>query len=118
MRPVVNRAFTNVRLVYTGTKGTDNRGAYVTALSVSDGSVVDGAEVTIAMAKAEGWISNPKWRNMPELMLAYRAASFFAKANCPEALLGIQTAEEVEDVDSTRASTRARNLTDALRSGA
>lgn len=112
-----NPAFTNVRLVYTGTKGTDNRGAYVTALSVSDGSVVDGAEVTIAMAKAEGWISNPKWRNMPELMLAYRAASFFAKANCPEALLGIQTAEEVEDVDSTRASTRARNLTDALRSG-
>lgn len=112
-----NQAFSNVRLVYTGTKGTDNRGAYVTAIRVSDGSVVDGTEVTIAMAKAEGWISNVKWKSMPEQMLGYRAAAFFARLHCPEALLGIQTAEEVEDVDSTRASTRARNLTDALRSG-
>lgn len=112
-----NPAFSNVRLVYTGTKGTDNRGAYVTAIRVSDGSVVDGTEVTIAMAKAEGWISNTKWKSMPEQMLGYRAAAFFARLHCPEALLGIQTAEEVEDVDSTRASTRARNLTDALRSG-
>lgn len=112
-----NPAFSNVRLVYTGTKGTDNRGAYVTAIRVSDGSVVDGTEITMAMAKSEGWTSNTKWRSMPEQMLGYRAAAFFARLHCPEALLGIQTAEEVEDVDATRASTRARNLTDALRSG-
>lgn len=112
-----NPAFSNVRLVYTGTKGTDNRGAYVTAIRVSDGSIVDGTEVTIAMAKAEGWISNQKWKSMPEQMLGYRAAAFFARLHCPEALLGIQTAEEVEDVDATRASTRARNLTDALKGG-
>lgn len=112
-----NPAFSNVRLVYTGTKGTDNRGAYVTAIRVSDGSVVDGTEVTIAMAKAEGWISNQKWKSMPEQMLGYRAAAFFARLHCPEALLGIQTAEEAEDVDATRASTRARNLTDALKGG-
>lgn len=109
--------FANVRLVYTGQKGTDNRGAYVTATRLSDGSVVEGTEVTIAMAKAEGWISNPKWRSMPEQMLGYRAAAFFARLHCPEALLGIQTREEVEDVDFTKATTRARNLTDALRSG-
>lgn len=112
-----NPAFTNVRLVYTGTKGTDNRGAYVTAFRTSDGSVVDGTEVTMAMAKAEGWTSNTKWKSMQEQMLGYRAAAFFARLHCPEALLGLQTKEEVEDVDSTRASTRARNLTDALRSG-
>ena len=110
--------FANVRLVYTGQKGTDNRGAYVTAIRLSDGSVVEGTEVTIAMAKAEGWISNVKWRSMPEQMLGYRAAAFFARLHCPEALLGIQTREEVEDVDSTKASTRARNLTDALRGDA
>lgn len=109
--------FANVRVVYTGTKGTDNRGCYVTALRTSDGSVVDGTEVTISMAKAEGWISNPKWKNMPEQMLAYRAAAFFARVHCPEALLGIQTVEEVEDVDATRATTQARNLTNALRGG-
>lgn len=112
-----NPSFTNVRLIYTGQKGTDNRGCYVTATRLSDGSVVDGTEVTIAMAKAEGWTSNPKWRNMPEQMLGYRAAAFFARLHCPEALLGIQTTEEVEDVDATRATTRARNLTDALRGG-
>ena len=112
-----NPGFSNVRVVYTGTKGTDNRGCYVTALRTSDGSVVDGTEVTISMAKAEGWISNPKWKNMPEQMLAYRAAAFFARVHCPEALLGIQTVEEVEDVDATRATTQARNLTNALRGG-
>lgn len=112
-----NPGFANVRVIYTGTKGTDNRGCYVTALRTSDGSVVDGTEVTISMAKAEGWISNPKWKNMPEQMLAYRAAAFFARVHCPEALLGIQTVEEVEDVDATRATTQARNLTNALRGG-
>ena len=112
-----NPGFANVRVIYTGTKGTDNRGCYVTALRTSDGSVVDGTEVTISMAKAEGWISNPKWKNIPEQMLAYRAAAFFARVHCPEALLGIQTVEEVEDVDATRATTQARNLTNALRGG-
>ena len=112
-----NPGFANVRVVYTGTKGTDNRGCYVTALRTSDGSVVDGTEVTISMAKAEGWISNTKWKNMPEQMLAYRAAAFFARVHCPEALLGIHTVEEVEDVDATRATTQARNLTNALRGG-
>ena len=112
-----NPGFANVRVVYTGTKGTDNRGCYVTALRTSDGSVVDGTEVTVSMAKAEGWTSNTKWKNMPEQMLAYRAAAFFARVHCPEALLGIQTVEEVEDVDATRATTQARNLTNALRGG-
>lgn len=112
-----NPGFANVRVVYTGTKGTDNRGCYVTALRTSDGSVVDGTEVTISMAKAEGWTSNTKWKNMPEQMLAYRAAAFFARVHCPEALLGIQTVEEIEDVDATRATTQARNLTNALRGG-
>ena len=46
--------------------------------SISDGSQVDGVEVTMQMAQSEGWTSNSKWRNMPELMLAYRASAFFA----------------------------------------
>lgn len=90
--------FRDVKHVYTGTRGTDNRGCYVTATRISDGEQVDGAEVTMQMAKAEGWTSNSKWMNMPELMLAYRAAAFFARVNCPEALMGVQTSEEVFDV--------------------
>lgn len=90
--------FRNVRHVYVGEKGTDSRGCYVTAERIADGETVNGTEVNMAMAKAEGWTSNPKWRNMPEQMLAYRAAAFFARIHCPEALMGLQTTEEVIDV--------------------
>ena len=90
--------FTDVKHIYTGEKGTDSRGCYVTAVRIADGERVDGVEVTMSMAKAEGWISNPKWKNMPELMLAYRAAAFFARINCPESLMGVHVEGEVEDI--------------------
>ena len=105
--------FRDVKHVYTGQKGTDGRGCYVTAIRISDGEVVDGTEVTMAMAKSEGWTSNTKWKNMPEQMLGYRAASFFARMYCPEALMGLQTYEEVEDID--RSQPRADDLTAALK---
>lgn len=89
--------FKDVKHVYTGKKGADDRGCYVEAVRVSDGETVQGVEVTMAMVKAEGWINNTKWKNMPELMLAYRAASFFARVNCPEALMGLQIEGESED---------------------
>ena len=108
--------FTDVKHIYTGEKGTDNRGCYVTAVRIADGEKVDGVEVTMSMAKAEGWISNPKWKNMPELMLAYRAAAFFARINCPEALMGAHTVEEMQDI-SGESRNAAADLTDALRGG-
>lgn len=59
-----------------------------------------GTAVTLEMARAEGWLNNPnsKWKTMPEQMMRYRAAAFFARAFVPEELLGMQTAEELEDV--------------------
>lgn len=83
--------------VYTGERGTDSRGCYIRAVK-SDGEVIEGTEVTIKMAKAEGWTSNKKWINMPELMLAYRAAAFFARVYCPEILMGVAVEGEVEDM--------------------
>jgi len=53
---------------------------------------------SMAMAKAEKWDSNPKYRTMPQLMLRYRASSLLVRLHLPEVLLGMQTAEEVEDV--------------------
>ena len=90
--------FKDVKHVYFGDKGTENRGCYLTATKISTGEQVDGPEVSIQMAKAEGWTSNPKWRNMPELMLAYRASAFFARVHCPEAMMGVQTSEEIIDI--------------------
>lgn len=89
--------FKSVRHVYTGTKGTDTRGCYVEAVRIADGEIIQGTEVTIKMAKDEGWMSNSKWKNMPEQMLGYRAASFFARMYCPEAMMGLQTTEEIYD---------------------
>lgn len=107
--------FTQVKHVYTGEKGTDSRGCYVTATRISDGVQVNGVEVTLAMAKAEGWTANTKWRTMPELMLAYRASAFFARVHCPEALMGVQLADEIYDADANRNATRTATLTAALK---
>jgi hypothetical protein len=53
------------------------------------------------MANAEGWTSKngSKWKTMPEVMLRYRAASFFARMNCPEISMGIYTSDEIIDGD-------------------
>lgn len=107
--------FRDVKHIYTGEKGTDNRGCYVTAVRVSDGEQLNGVEVTLNMAKAEGWTANPKWRNLPELMLAYRASAFFARVYCPEALMGVQTSEEIYDTDAVRVNKgKAPELTEIL----
>lgn len=60
-----------------------------------------GAPVSIAMAKAEGWHgkNGSKWKTMPELMLRYRAATFFVRQFCPELTMGFPTQEEAIDVD-------------------
>jgi hypothetical protein len=54
----------------------------------------------MSMAKAEGWSTKngSKWNNMPELMLMYRAAAFLIRTYAPEISMGLQTADELEDV--------------------
>lgn len=108
--------FKNVRHVYTGKKGTDDRGCYVEAVRISDGELVQGTEVTLQMARNEGWMSNSKWKNMPEQMLGYRAASFFARMFCPEAMMGLQTTEEIYDANPPVGSTvpTAQKLASAI----
>lgn len=93
----------SVRPVYFGEKSTDSRGCYLSAQWADTGEKVEGPEVTIKMARAEGWLSkNPKWTNMPELMLAYRASAFFARIYCPELLMGVHVEGEIEDTASAQ----------------
>ena len=70
------------------------------ATEKATGDRLDGPTVTVAMAKDEGWStkSGSKWKNMPELMLMYRAATFFVRTYAPELSMGLQTTDEVEDV--------------------
>ena len=67
------------------------------------GERIEGPPVTMKMAKAEGWIdkNGSKWKTMPELMIRYRAATFFARMYCPEITMGMHTREEVMDIEYT-----------------
>lgn len=64
------------------------------------GDRLDGPTVSIQMAIDECWLTKngSKWLTMPEVMLRYRAASFFGRLYAPELLMGLQTQEEVEDI--------------------
>jgi len=56
------------------------------------------ATVSMEIAKAEGWVKNPKYRTMPEQMLRYRSATWLIRLHCPEVLLGLSSSEELEDI--------------------
>jgi hypothetical protein len=78
----------------------DSLACYCVATELSSGSDLKGPTVSMAMAKKEGWATKAgsKWQTMPELMIRYRAAAFWGRLYIPELLVGIQTEEEVVDV--------------------
>jgi len=69
------------------------------AKELESGETLEGPPVSIQMAKDEGWHgkAGSKWKTMPDLMLRYRAASFFGRLYAPDLLMGMQTREEVEE---------------------
>lgn len=66
------------------------------------GHRVDGPKITMKMAQDEGWVSRngSKWKTMPEVMIRYRAASFFGRVNCPDMVMGIYTRDEIIEIDN------------------
>ena len=91
--------YKDLDLIEVGERDKDTWGYYAQATKKSDGKTVKGATVTIGMAKAENWTKNSKWATMPELMMQYRAMAFFARVYASSAINGIQTVEEVEDIN-------------------
>lgn len=85
-----------LRFRYTGEGDARACVAYTRSI---DGEPCEGGEVSIKMAKAEGWYDKKgsKWPNMPDKMLMYRAASFFGDQFIPELLLGMKTHDELND---------------------
>lgn len=74
-----------------------------TAIAFKKGKKIESTKVDLKMVKGEGWLDKPgsKWKTMPDQMYRYRAASFFGKANTPDLLMGMQTAEEIIDIGHT-----------------
>lgn len=83
-----------------GTEGKPDRSCVAWTKSKPDGTLLEGPKISLEMAKAEGWSTKngSKWLTMPELMLRYRAAAFFARLYAPDITLGMMTAEEAADV--------------------
>lgn len=76
-------------------------------LSVQAKAVLSGSGETVsatadmAMAEAEGWTKNPKYKSMGEHMLRFRSAAMLIRLYCPEVMLGMQTVEELDAPEST-----------------
>jgi hypothetical protein len=68
------------------------------------GEPLEGPPVSLEMAKAEGWSTKngSKWQTLPDLMLRYRAAAFFARLYAPDITLGMLTVEETQDIAPVR----------------
>lgn len=91
----------DMELQYEEEKDKDGNPYACTAWTTKNGRRVEGMKITMDIAKAEGWLqkNGSKWKTMPQLMLRYRAASFFSRLNCPEISLGMYTNDELMDGD-------------------
>lgn len=95
--------FSALQYEWSGSEGQDNWGCRAVAVELRTGRQVRGPMITIGQAKKEGWVSKSgsKWQTLPELMLTYRAATFFARTNAPELTMGLPSREEAEDIPLT-----------------
>ena len=91
----------DMELQFDETKDKAGKPFSCTAWTMKNGRRVEGMTVDMDMVKDEGWLSKygSKWKTMPQLMLRYRAASFFSSLNCPELTMGLYTREEMQDND-------------------
>jgi hypothetical protein len=85
-------------LRYEWTK--DRTGCRAWAIEKATGERIEGPQVTLAMAKDEGWSTKngSKWKTMPELMLMYRSAAFLIRTYAPEISMGLRTDDEIIDM--------------------
>jgi hypothetical protein len=96
--------FTPLRFEISGED--DSLACYAVATDIKTQQELKGPTITMAMAKKEGWAtkSGSKWITMPELMIRYRAAAFWGRLFAGDLLVGLQTQEEVIDVETVKVS--------------
>tara|TARA_R100001480_G_scaffold102797_1_gene105956 strand:- start:153 stop:782 length:630 start_codon:yes stop_codon:yes gene_type:complete len=90
--------FKNFDYIVTGKD--DSLSVQCQAIRLEDNKLVKGTAVSMKMAQQEGWTAkNKKYQSMPEIMLKARAATFFGRQYIPDLLLGVQTSEEIVDIE-------------------
>ena len=82
----------------------DGQSAHCEAVDAQTGQLLRGTTITMDMARREGWLSKngSKWQTMPELMMKYRAQSFFINEFFPEVKYGLKTSDEAEDTNEIK----------------
>lgn len=92
--------FSALRYDFFGTPNTDEWGCRAWAVEKATGEKLIGTDVTIAIAKKEGWFgkNGSKWQSIPQQMLMYRAGSWWTRAYAPELSMGLHTSDEMADV--------------------
>ena len=93
--------FEAIKYKPTGEKGTDSQGIIAYTREKGSDEIIAGPEVTIALAKQEAGTTKKalKWKTMPDQMLRYRAAAWLIRTTAPEISMGLQTADEIIDVE-------------------
>lgn len=94
-------------------KGTAT-GCSAWAIDAATGQKIVGPAVTMEMAKAEGWLTKAgsKWQTMPELMLTYRSAAFFARTICPDLAMGMYTEYEQREISESEPAEQYEDKTE------
>ena len=102
--------FTPLRFEVSG-EG-DSLACYAVATDIKTNQELKGPTITMAMAKKEGWATKAgsKWLTMPELMIRYRSAAFWGRLFAGDLLVGLQTQEEVIDVQTVKVSANVDEL--------
>jgi hypothetical protein len=92
--------FSALRYEFFGKTNSDDWGCRAWAIEKATGEKLVGTDVTIAIAKKEGWYgkNGSKWQSIPQQMLMYRAGSWWTRAYAPELSMGLHTADEMNDV--------------------
>lgn len=78
----------------------DNLVCVAFATEKATGKELVSPPVSLRMAIGEGWYTKDgsKWPTMTELMLRYRAASYWVSTFAPEMAMGFRTVEEQQDI--------------------
>jgi hypothetical protein len=93
--------FSSIHYRWIGERGKDTWGCVAWATEKATGETIEGPEITIALAKSEGWYNKngSKWQTIPQLMLMYRAAAWLVNTHAPEISMGLRTVEENEEIE-------------------
>lgn len=104
--------FTSIKYEFFGEPNADGYGCRAWATEKATGEVVKSIDVTISMAKAEGWYgkNGSKWKTMPQLMLQYRAATFLIRTVAPELAMGLRTEDEIIDTIDVTPSVESASM--------